>query len=378
MKILGFIYKKDLIPWLDNISKKYKAFLPVQDTEDAFIDFMDYDDFIKKSALKDSKGEEKYRPNFSEKTRLSPKMVFLPGTEKFFDFEYVKDIKDPENINTDIVISKTEETGLPKLLFGLKPCDIAGLRRLDVFYGEGQKKDTYYLDKRKDSIFISIGCNNPFPDCFCTLVDGHPFDFGNADIGLVEMDKGYAIVKSGKKAKKILSDSRKFISGKFNAEDDAVAVDEIIKNSEEKIREYWKEIGKDGLSKVMDRSMDSDVWKEVTAKCISCAACTYVCPTCFCFNIRDEQKGLKGERYRCWDYCMNSYYTLEASGHNPRADKNKRYRNKVNCKYNYNIKRSNNIFCIGCGRCIEVCPVSVDIREVIDTVIENDKNISKT
>ncbi|MCJ7666551.1 MAG: 4Fe-4S dicluster domain-containing protein [Actinobacteria bacterium] len=377
MKILGFIDRKNLIPWLDDISKKYRSFLPVQDMENARIDFMDYYDYKKKSSVKDSKGEVKYRPDFSEKTRLSPKMVFFPGTEKFFDFEYVKDTKDPENIETSIAISQKEETELPKLLFGVKPCDIAGLRRLDIFYGEGPKKDTYYLDKRKDSIFISLGCNKPFPDCFCTSVDGHPFDFENADIGLVEMDNGYAIVKSGEKAKKLVEDSKKFINDGYTSEDDSFTVDEIIKESVKKIKEYWKEIGKDGMSKIMDRSMDSAVWKEITAKCLSCAACTYVCPTCFCFNIRDEQKGLKGERYRCWDYCMNSYYTLEASGHNPRADKNKRYRNKVNCKYNYNIKRSNNIFCVGCGRCIEVCPVSVDIRKVVDRVLENDKNIFK-
>lgn len=376
MKILGLIDKKNLITWLDTLSKEYKTFLPVQDKEEARIDFMDYSYFVEKSAIKDNKGT--YRLNFSEKTRLSPKMVFFPGTEKFFDFEYVKDTKDPENIDTKIIISETEETEMPKLLFGLKPCDIAGLKRLDVFYGEGQNKDKYYLDKRKNSIIISIGCNNPFPDCFCTSVGGNPFDFKDADIGLVEMDKGYAIVKTSEKAKKILAGSKKFISDRFEAEDDAIAIDGIIKNSEEKIKEYWKEIGKDELTKIMDRSMNSDVWKEITAKCISCAACTYVCPTCFCFNIRDEQKGLKGERYRCWDYCMNSYYTLEASGHNPRADKNKRYRNKVNCKYNYNIKRSNNIFCVGCGRCIEVCPVSVDIREVVDTVIENNKNLQDT
>ncbi len=370
MKILGYIDKKNLIPWLDDISKKYKTFLPVQDTENARIDFMEYNDLAKKSP-------DKFHINFSEKTKLSPKKAFSPETEKFFDFEYIKDVKDPENIKTDIVISEADKTEIPKLVFGIKPCDIAGLRKLDIFYGEGQSKDTYYLDKRKGSIFISIGCNNPFPDCFCTSVDGHPFDFKDADIGLIEMDKDYAIVKSGEKAKEILDDNKKFISEKSAASDDSIAADEIIKNSEKKLKEYWKEIGKDGFPEIMDRSMDSDVWKEVTAKCISCAACTYVCPTCFCFNIRDEQKGLKGERYKCWDYCMNSYYTLEASGHNPRADKNKRYRNKINCKYNYNIKRSNNIFCVGCGRCIEVCPVSVDIREVVSTVIENDNNVQE-
>ncbi len=109
MKILGFIDKKNLIPWLDSISKEYETFLPVQDTENARIDFMEYNDFIKINSSKDSKGKEKYRINFSEKTRLSPKMVFFPGTEKFFDFEYVKDTTDPENIDTDLIISETEE-----------------------------------------------------------------------------------------------------------------------------------------------------------------------------------------------------------------------------------------------------------------------------
>jgi len=370
VKTTGFIKSKALIPWIESIREKYRVFLPVQDTEEARIDFMDYDDFLK---LGSKEKKERHIINFSEKTQLSPKKVFLPLTEKLFDFEYIKDTKDPNNVSTDITITEPDKKDLPILLFGAKPCDIDGLKCLDIFYGEGQKKDAYYLDKRKTSILVSIGCNRPFPDCFCTSVDGHPFNFENADIGLVETDEGFTIVKIGEKAKKVIDESKRFISSNPPDKDFEEVIDSFVQESEQKLKEHWKGIEKSEISKIMDRSMDTGLWDRITAKCISCGACTYVCPTCFCFNIRDEQKGLKGERYRCWDYCMNSHYTLEASGHNPRNEKSKRYRNKANCKYNYNIKRSNNYYCVGCGRCIEVCPVSLDIREVIDFIIETDK-----
>jgi len=204
-------------------------------------------------------------------------------------------------------------------------------------------------------------------------VGGHPFDFENADIGMVEVDDGYAIVKISEEAKDAADEGKDLMSDKDLPEDSKIRIDDAEARAVKMIQKYWGGTDFKEFPGLMDKSFLSDIWEKVTAKCISCGACTYVCPTCFCFNIRDEQKDLKGERYRCWDYCMNSYYTLEASGHNPRADKSKRYRNKVNCKYNYNIKRNEIAYCIGCGRCIEVCPAGVDIREVVNTVIENAK-----
>jgi len=369
MKIIGFIDKKKIDAWLDSLKEDYSVYLPVQDSENGRIDYMDY------TAFQEEKSGKGFTINFSEKTRLSPKKAFFPSTEKLLDFEYKKDLTDPDNIKTDLSVSEAEKDDMPILLFGVKPCDATGLIRLDIFYGGNEKKDKYYLNRKKDSIVISMGCTAVFPDCFCTSVDGHPFDFENADIGLVEAEKGYFIVKANEKGKELLVKSKKFIESRSGKAEDETMVKKIASDAEDKISQYWKGIDKSEMADKMARSMSTDIWKDITAKCISCGACTYVCPTCFCFNIRDDQKGLAGERYRCWDYCMNSYYTLEASGHNPRAEKDKRYRNKVNCKYNYNIKRSDNIFCVGCGRCIDVCPVAVDIREAVDTVLENDSNI---
>ena len=109
MKISGFIEKKNLIPWIENMSKGYKIFLPVQDQKNSRIDFMDYETFLEKKGSRDEKNKEYYSMNFSEKTKLSPKIVFFPETEKFFDFEYIKEIKESESKNTDIIITKPEK-----------------------------------------------------------------------------------------------------------------------------------------------------------------------------------------------------------------------------------------------------------------------------
>ena len=373
MKVLEFIDKNNIDAWLENISGKYEVFLPVKDMENAVIEFLNYKDFKKASPQEAGSGKKRYAIDYKEKTTLSPKYLFFCETEKLFDFEYIKDIKNPQKTDIGLSAAENKDNYPDKVLFGLKPCDADGIARLDKVFKEGYKEDNYYLKKRNGSILISIGCNDIFPDCFCTLVGGNPFNFENADIGMIETSHGYAIVKISGNAKDLINHSRQYLSKDFNAGAIEEEIENLVKSSSKKIRQYWDKTSPDDISMIMDKSINSAVWDTITAKCISCGACTYVCPTCFCFNLRDEQKNLKGQRYRCWDYCMNSSYTLEASGHNPRDDKSKRYRNKVNCKYNYNIKRNKKIYCVGCGRCIEICPVSMDIREAVKMVIMDNK-----
>ena len=116
----------------------------------------------------------------------------------------------------------------------------------------------------------------------------------------------------------------------------------------------------------------TDYWMQMTAQCLSCGICTYVCPTCYCFSITDETQNLKGERLRSWDSCMFYHYTLEASGHNPRPTKLEAFRNRVGHKFSYIPERYEGLLgCCGCGRCIRSCPVSIDIRQVVGNLKEN-------
>ena len=111
---------------------------------------------------------------------------------------------------------------------------------------------------------------------------------------------------------------------------------------------------------------NAEFWEAQSGKCISCGTCTYLCPTCYCFNISDEKFGHEGVRLRTWDNCMSSQFTLEASGHNPRPTKANRLKNRVGHKFSYYPSlHDGNIACCGCGRCIKSCPASVDIRAIV-------------
>jgi len=385
MKISHFIKEKKLESWLEKISKGFIIYLPVQDKKRNIIDFMKWENSIGEEKSKEgNKNNNRYEINLSEKTKKSPKHIFSPPTENLFEFEYKKDIEKPDIVNIDLKTplsikdisndsNKKEIDSDRKIIFGIKPCDILAVKRMDKFFKKGDYKDPYYIKRRKGSIFISIGCDNPYPDCFCKLVGGHPFNFEYADIGMVKVDDGYAVIKLSDRVKWLIKEYNEFFEKEDLFDKYQDKIDEIISNSVKKIStsNYLSDISIEKIHFTMEKAFNLDIWKEITRNCISCAACTYVCPTCFCFSIGDEQRDLKGERYRAWDYCMNYYYNLEASGHNPRANIYQRYRNKANCKYNYNFKRYGNIFCVGCGRCIEVCPVGIDIREVVDTVLKN-------
>lgn len=119
-------------------------------------------------------------------------------------------------------------------------------------------------------------------------------------------------------------------------------------------------------ARVAARFRDDAFWIKETEKCLSCGACTYLCPTCQCFTITDEGSQLDGRRIRSWDSCMSPLFTLETSGHNPRAEKFKRMRNRISHKFSYYPQSYDGEYsCVGCGRCVVSCPISLDIRQVV-------------
>ena len=140
--------------------------------------------------------------------------------------------------------------------------------------------------------------------------------------------------------------------------------------------ERFRPVRAERLRRVLGAETEEDFWQRWTDRCLSCGACTYFCPTCYCFTITDEGEGLSekgGRRLRSWDNCMSPLFTREASGHNPRTAKALRMRNRVSHKYWYAPDYSDGRFaCTGCGRCIKQCPVSLDIREIVLNAIADD------
>ena len=123
--------------------------------------------------------------------------------------------------------------------------------------------------------------------------------------------------------------------------------------------------GKD-ISKKVD--WEDPIWAEMAQKCLGCAVCSYMCPSCSCFDIQDETTGSTIERYRCRDTCQFTDFTLMGAGHNPRPEKKMRVRQRVMHKFKYQMEQFQMLGCTGCGRCVENCPVNIDLRAVLERV----------
>ncbi len=155
--------------------------------------------------------------------------------------------------------------------------------------------------------------------------------------------------------------------------------DRLPKASEEQITtllEFQKKISEGmriafdttDIKQKLDNIFESNYWFKISESCLGCGVCTFLCPTCFCFDIVDEVQ--RNERVRNWDTCMFRIYSQEASGHNPRPSRKERTRQRLMHKYSYWLDHIGKIGCTGCGRCVRYCPVGLDIRAMIRTASE--------
>jgi ferredoxin len=232
-------------------------------------------------------------------------------------------------------------------------------------YIETDSPDPYYQVRREKTTIVALTCNSPSPGCFCTSVGRGPAEKEGADLLMTELETGYFFEPITQKGEEILKE--------FSFEDGS-----SYQQQAEKLKKAAFDLVKrpfsatDGLpEKILSLFDNDEFWEKEAAKCISCGACTYLCPTCYCFNITDEQAGTRGERIRSWDSCMFFHFTLEASGHNPRAMKHQRLKNRVGHKFSYYPQKYRGIIaCCGCGRCIRFCPASVDISEIVAHIQE--------
>jgi ferredoxin len=146
--------------------------------------------------------------------------------------------------------------------------------------------------------------------------------------------------------------------------------DEIWKKAES---EVTKNVEVKGVRDKLGELFESNYWDKKSQTCVGCGVCTFLCPTCHCFDITDEDCGSCGRRIRTWDTCMIPEYTVHASGYNPRPGKKNRLKNRIFHKFRYFPDRFDAIACVGCGRCISKCPVGIDIVETLEEVKEAEK-----
>ncbi len=257
------------------------------------------------------------------------------------------------------------ETPLPTgkaVLFGVRPCDAMSLTYLDKVFMEAQFADPYYRARRERTLTIALACRDPAATCFCTSVAGSPSGQGGADILAVDIGDALVLESATPAGEAFLAEYRKLLGRP--SDNQVKARDAQVAQAVRKV----SSIGSDGVTARLQASSESAAWEELAERCLGCGVCTFLCPTCHCFGLYDEEVGPQGRRVRAQDACVFPAFTLEASGHNPRTRQGLRMRHRVMHKFCYTAQSFGDIFCVGCGRCIVNCPANMDIRETLTEV----------
>jgi sulfhydrogenase subunit beta (sulfur reductase) len=331
------IKKSRLNELLDSLAQQYDLIAPVNDTTIVF---------------RQVKSGSEVTLDYIN-SALSPKNAYFPQTETLFRF--FKD--DNTGFNTEPV----NEPEKGRIIFGIRACDARSIRLMDMVF-DGQYKDSYYLKKREESILIGMACSNPAETCFCPTFGIDPTSPDDMDIMLTDINDRYLVEASTEKGVALLDRFAEFF--------DELQGDEAQLKEEKKagLAEI-KKLEIDGIADKMAPLYDDDYWARISMKCLGCGICTYLCPTCHCFDLVDDSRDRDGERLRCWDSCMFADFTLMASGENPRPDKRARIQQRFFHKFNYFHDRYDALACVGCGRCLKYCPVNIDITRIISDVM---------
>jgi len=283
---------------------------------------------------------------------LSAKEFFFPPTERLLSIH-----KSGQQVQIEETISEERQ-----VVFGVRPCDARGVRVLDAVFLEHEAVDPYYARRRENTVLIGLACQEMGENCFCTLLGGSPDDSADVDLMLAEVEGGFTLQVVTEKGERIAEGlSQREISPGITRPDVQLHRQDIFPALTLPSQEAWP------------AHFNDPYWGLMAESCLSCRLCAYVCPTCRCFDLRDEARAPgEWERIRCWDSCSGDNYRRIAGGHTPRPGKGERLRNRFECKFYYYPQqyRLDSPACTGCGRCIEVCPVGVDITEVMDHFAE--------
>jgi sulfhydrogenase subunit beta (sulfur reductase) len=297
-------------------------------------------------------------------TKLPVKELFFPQREVLFTFK-------PGERSSAQASTQVHD----RVVLGVRPCDAAALELFDrVFVDESQTAsplaasktagslvDPYYKERRDKTTLIGLACNAPGQACFCTATEGGPHSTRGLDLLLVDLGDRFL-------ARPVTAKGEALTKGLAEAKDkDIKQADELDKKARAAM-EFAIELKQ--LQKGLDKAFDHEVWLQLSLPCVNCGICTYVCPTCHCFDVTDEEYRYSGARIRTWDSCQFSLFTRHASGHNPRPDGMSRMRNRTLHKFCYFPKTQGKVLCVGCGRCIFECPAGIALRETLETLRE--------
>ncbi len=331
---------------LENINKLFAAvaenknlYLPVDQTD---------------GSAKYTKWEEGTVWSNALNTVKSPKDMFFPQTEDLMRFK-------TEGKNIEIIDIRSANEDF--VVFGVRACDVKSFDILDrVFLSD--PVDSYYASRRKHGIIVSLACTRPSETCFCTTF-GIDATNPEGDVTAWKTETDVYFKANTEKGEALLDSVASLLED---------AGESAVNEQKEKTAAILKklplaDLTTDGFGAGKTKELwDNPAWDEMSQTCLGCGTCTFVCPTCQCYDIKDFNTGNGVIRYRCWDSCMYSEFTRMAHGNN-RLTQKERFRQRFMHKLVYYPENNNGLFsCVGCGRCLAKCPISMNIAKVMKKI----------
>lgn len=287
------------------------------------------------------------------KSVKSPKDAFFPQSENLYAVK-----KEGKKLTIEPEALKEQDF----VVFGMKACDVQGVKVLDqVFLSD--PVDSFYAARREHGTIVALACHEPEESCFCKVF-GIDCAQPAADVAAWMVGEELywkALTEKGE----VLTKTVESLLVSAQGEEDKVEAEK------EAIRRIVEKLPYSGLSlegwngDVLTEKFNSPLWEELYKPCLACGTCTFVCPTCQCYDIKDYDTGHGVQRYRCWDSCMYSDFTMMAHGNN-RTSQMQRFRQRFMHKLVYFPANNDGMYsCVGCGRCVEKCPAALNIVKVI-------------
>ncbi len=295
---------------------------------------------------------DKTELDLENQAQTSLKPFFLPQQETLAEY----------SITGDNYTFTEPDPAQATIFFGVRSCDLTALLYMDLIFSKPTKDATYY-DRRNNSLIITLGCNQPFANCFCEATGSGPYMEYGYGLQFIDLGDRY-FVSAGRRKGVDLLEKWGYFFRDVQEEDQKRRYQLFLEARGQFSRNIQVS---HACKKLQKETVSEEIWEKLSSRCYDCGGCAYVCPTCTCFSVDDKPLDeTSGLRIRTWDACTSNGFTRMAGGHNPIDRSKHALKRRFLHKLKHDYKNHGKASCTGCGRCVDICFGGVDITTFIE------------